>query len=218
MDRYQRFNSGRVIFFLMAIITVILFGAVLKITSSVVVPFTISLLLAIVIMPLVKFLEKFHIPRAVSVSLVLIFIVGVLVSIGMVLFSSGRVLITLYPKYEARLTEIYIWVARFFELPYDEHLTFIENLWGQLGVRNRVRIMTLSFSNGFVKFLRDAFMVVLFMAFILFEATFFREKLDKAFDGTRAVQIKKIASDVMKQVTHYLSIKFIIAVFNGILI
>ena len=217
-DRFQRFNSGRVIFFLVATITVILFGAVLKITSSVVLPFTISLFLALVTSPLVKFLGKLGIPRTLSVFLILIFLLGVLVIMGMMLYSSSRILVALYPKYQARLTEIYIWVARFFELPYDEHLSFFDNLWGQISVRAQVRQMTISVSNMFLRFLSNALLVALFMVFLLLEAAFFREKLDLAFEGTRAEQIKKISADVMKQVTRYLSIKFIISVINGILI
>ena len=205
-------------FFLLAVITVILFSAVLKITSSVVVPFMVSVLLAIAISPLVIFLEKFRISRVVSVFLVLILLVGSLAFMGMILFNSGRTLLTLYPRYEARLTDIYIWVARFFELPYDEHLSFFDNIWGQIGVRNRVRVMTLSFSNGFLFFLSNAFMVALFMAFLLFEAVFLKDKLDRAFEGTRAEQINKIVSDVMKQVSHYLSIKFVISLVTGLIV
>jgi predicted PurR-regulated permease PerM len=171
-----------------------------------------------VTIPLVKFLEKFRIPQVASVFLVLILLVGCLVFIGMVLYRSGLTLITLYPKYEARITEIYIQVARIFDLPYDEHLSIFDNIWGQVGVRNRVRVMTLSFSNAFISFLRDAFMVAIFLAFILFEAAFFREKLDKAFEGARAGQIKKISTDVMTQITRYLSIKFFFSVANGIII
>jgi predicted PurR-regulated permease PerM len=217
-DRFRRFNSGRVNFFLLAVITVILFAAVLKITSSVVLPFTISLLLALVMSPLVNFFEKFRIPRILSITLVLVFMLCGLLFMGMVLYSSGKTLLTLYPKYEARLTEIYIWVARFFNLPYDEHLSFFDNVWGQMGIRSRIGLMTLSFSNTFFIFLKDAFMVALFMIFLLLEASFFRQKLDKAFEGERAVQIKKISSDVMTQVTRYLSIKFIISLVTGLIV
>jgi len=218
MDRFNRFNSGRAIFFLLATITVILAGAVLKITSSMLEQFTIALLLALVTSPLVNFFEKFHIPKIISILLVVIFLIGGLYVMGIILFSSGRSLLTLYPKYEARITEIYIWVARFFELPYDESLSIFNNIWGQVGVRNRVRVMTLSFSNTFFRFLTDATMVTIIMIFILIEATFFREKLNTAFEGTRADQIKKISSDIMTQVTRYLSIKFFISLATGVLV
>jgi len=216
-DRYQHFNSGRVNFFLLALITTILFGAVLRITASVVLPFTVSVLLALVTNPLVKFLVKLRIPRVVSIFLVLFLLMGGLFSVGIVIYSSGRAILTVYPKYEARLTEIYIWVARFFELPYDEHLSIFDNIWGQIGVRNRVRVMTLSFTNASVNFLKDAVMVAIFMIFLLVEASFFREKLERAFEGKRAVQITKISSDIMTKVSRYLSIKFFISVANGVI-
>jgi predicted PurR-regulated permease PerM len=217
-DRFHHFNSGRVMFFLLATITVILFAAVLKITSSVVLPFTVSLLLAIVTSPIVKKLIEFRIPRIVSIMLVLLLLIIALAFICMVLYSSGRVLITLYPKYEARITEIYIWIARVFELPYDDHLSIFDNIWGQVGVRSRIRIMTLSFSNAFLFFLKDTFMVALFMIFLLIEAAFFREKLDKVFEGPRAAKIRKISSDLLTQVTRYLSIKFIISLVTGLVV
>jgi predicted PurR-regulated permease PerM len=217
-DRFRRFNSGRVNFFLLAVITFILCAAVLKLTSALVLPFTISLLLALVTSPFVSFLGKYKIPRIIAIVLILVILVGGGGFFVMVLFSSGRTLLTLYPKYEARLTEIYVWVARFFEFSYDDQLSFFENLWSQIGIRNWVRIFTFSLSNNFFVFLRDALMVTLFMVFLLFEAVFFKEKLDKAFEGTRAGQIKKIGLDVMTQVTRYLSIKFIISLITGVVV
>ena len=217
-DRFQHFNSGRANFFMVAIIVLILFGAVLKITSSVVLPFTLALLLAVVTSPLVLILAKFHIPRGIAVFLIVFLLVGILASVGMVLYSSSRVLFTLYPKYQARLTEIYIMVARLFELPYDEHFSLFDNLWGQISVRSQVRLITISVSNALLRFLGNAFMVVLFMIFLLFEAAFLGEKLDSAFEGERAEKIRKITSDVMRQITRYLSIKFIISVINGLVI
>jgi predicted PurR-regulated permease PerM len=207
-----------VIFFLLATITIILFAAVLKITAAVVVPFTLALFLALVTSPLVKHFEKLCIPRVISVFLILILIMGGLVFMGMVIFRSGRSILTLYPRYEARITEIYIWVAQFFELPYDEHLSIFDNIWGQVGVRNRVRTMTLSFSNAFLGFLTDAFMVVLFVAFLLFEAVYIKDKLDRAFEGLRSEQIIRITSDIMTQVSRYLSMKFLLSMLNGVLV
>ena len=190
----------------------------MRITASVLLPFTVALLLAMITSPVVKYLEKFKIPRMVSVILVIIILIGGLVFMGLLLLSSGQTLLNLYPRYEARITEIYIWLALVFELPYDEYLSVFDNIWGQVDVRTRVRMMTLSFSNGFLSFLTDAFMVALFMVFIVYEAVYFREKLDSAFPGTRADQLKKISADVMTQVTRYLFIKFVISVFTGIVV
>ncbi|MDR3337009.1 MAG: AI-2E family transporter [Treponema sp.] len=217
-DRFRSFNSGRANFFLVALITSMLAGAVLKITAPVLLPFTIALLLAFVMNPMVISLEKLRIPRIFSIFLAVVFIVAGLSFLGAVLFSSARTILTLYPKYENRLSEIYAWVAGFFDLSYDEHLSFIENIWAQLGIRSRIRYITISLSNSFISFLRDAIMVVLFMVFLLIETAYFREKIDLAFESKRSERIKKIGVDVMRQVSRYLSLKFFISLTTGAIV
>jgi len=192
-------------------------GAVLKIAASVILPFTIAFLLAFVMYPVVKSLDKLHIPRFFSILLVVVIIVSGLYVFGMVLFSSGINILSIYPKYEKRLTEIYIWIARLFELSYDESLSFWENLWGQLGIRNWVRGFAFSFSSIFFKFFSNAVLVVLFVVFILLEASHLREKLEAAFEE-RSERIHIMGRDLMSQVTRYLTAKFFISLATGLLI
>ncbi|MDR3334485.1 MAG: AI-2E family transporter [Treponema sp.] len=218
MNQSKRFDPGRGIFLLVVFITCFLAGAVLKVTAPVLLPFTLSLLLASVMNPMVNFLEKWHIPRILSIILAMGIIIAGLYLIGIVLFSSGKTILTFYPKYESRLTEIYIWVADFFELSYDEHLSFFENLWSQLGVRTGVRNFAFDLSNFFIGFLKDAFMVVLFVVFILVESVFFKEKIDLAFENKRSGQIIRISLDVMREVTRYLSAKFFISLATGFIV
>jgi predicted PurR-regulated permease PerM len=217
-DRFKSFNFSRTVFFLLVFIVFVFAGAVLKICSSVILPFTIALLLAFVMEPMVAFMGRHRIPRMVAIVFAILIIVAGLYVMGMVLFTSGKTILTLYPKYEDRLTEIYARIANLFELPYNEHLSFFDNLWGQLGVRNRVRALTFSFSNSFVVFLKDAFMVVLFMVFILLEAAQFKEKINLVFENKHSGQIKKINTDVVTQVTRYLSTKFLISLATGTIV
>jgi predicted PurR-regulated permease PerM len=216
-DRFKSFHSGRAIFFLVTLITIMIGGVILKLTASVLLPFTISLLLAFVMNPMVTALEKLRIPRAVSIMLAVAFIAAGLYFLGLVLFSSGRTILTLYPKYEDRLSEIYAWAAGFFDLSYDEHLSFIGNLWAQLGIRSQIQRITISFSNSFLDFLKDATMVVLFVIFLLIETAYFPEKIDLAFEK-RSIQIKKIGADVVSQVSRYLSVKFFISLATGVIV
>jgi predicted PurR-regulated permease PerM len=217
-DIFKTFNSGRANFFLMAFISVVIAGAVLKLTAPVIVPFTIALLLAFVMYPLVSGLDRLHAPRAFSIFLAVSIITAGIYIFGVELFSSGRAIFSLYPKYENRLTEIYLWAARYFELSYDEDLTFFQNLWGQLGIRTWIRTFTFSFSNGFIGLLKDALMVVLFVVFLLVEASHFKEKLELAFERRRSGQIKRIGADVMRQVTRYLAAKFLISLATGVVV
>ena len=215
-DTFKSFNSGRAVFFLLVFICCLFAGAVLKIAASVILPFTIAILLAFVMYPLVKGLDKLHFPRFLSILLVVIIIVAGLYVFGMALFMLGRVVVAQYPQYENRLTEIYIWAARSFELSYDEGLSFWENMWGQLGIRTWVYKFTFSFSGIFVKFLQNAVLVVIFVGFILFEASYFKEKLEAAFEN-RSDRINRIGHDLMSQVSRYLTAKFFISLANGLI-
>ncbi|WP_010263426.1 AI-2E family transporter [Treponema primitia] len=217
-DKFKSFNSGRANFFLVAFIALILGGAVLKIIAPIVLPLTIALLLAFVMGPMVAFLLERRIPRICSIILAVIIIIAGLYLMGIILFSSARAIMSQYPRYERRLTEIYVWAAGFFELSYDEHLSFLENLWGQLGFRTRIRSITFVLSNSFIDFLRDAFMVVMFLVFILFEAAYAREKIELAFEDKWAGSIKKICDSIVQQIIRYLSTKFLISLATGIVV
>ena len=216
--RLKNFNSGRSNFYLLGFIALILAGAVLKITAPVLLPFTIAVLLSFVLEPLVSALEKIRVPRLIGILLSIFFIGAGLYLIGVILFSSGRTILTLYPKYERRFSEIYSRVAQIFSLPYDEHLTFFQNLWGQLGLRVRVQSLAFELSEAFLGFLKDAVMVLLFVAFLLLEISHFREKIELAFEDKLSGRIKRAAADVVNQVARYLTVKFLISLATGILV
>ena len=188
----------------------------LKFAATVILPFTIAVLLAFVMYPMVKSLNKRRIPQFLSILLVVLILGSVLCVFGMVLISVGTNILSLYPQYEDRVTDIYKWVAEFFELPYDEDLSVWGNLWGQLGVRTWVSSFAFSFSNIFFNFVSNAILVILFIVFILLEASFFKEKLEAAFEK-RSERINRMGHDLMAQVTRYLTAKFYISLANGII-
>jgi len=210
------FNSGRATFFLLVFICCVVAAAVLKIAAGVILPFTIAILLAFVMYPFVKLMDKKKIPRIVSILLVIIIMVTGMYIIGMVLFTSGKMIITHYPAYEQRINFIYNWIAELFDLPNDRALSIWQNLWDQVAIRTFVRNLTLSLSNFFISFFSNAVMIILFMIFILMEASYFKEKLEAAFES-RSQQIHKMGHDLMSQVTRYLTAKFFISLANGII-
>jgi predicted PurR-regulated permease PerM len=213
-DVFKRFHSGRAVFFLMVFLCIVIIVGILKIAASVILPFTVALLLAFALYPFVKALDKLHFPRLLSILLIVLLIIAGLYGLGVILFESGKTIMSLYPKYESRFIDVYKGIARFFELSYDDDLSFIDNLWSQLGIRTFVRTFTLSFSNFFITFLKNAFLVVLFLMFLLVEASNFKEKLTIAFEG-RSERINQIGHDLMNQITRYLTAKFLISLVTG---
>ncbi len=214
MKKLSSFHSGRAIFSLMILICCILIGAVLKIASAVILPFTIAILLAFVMYPLVKFMDKLRFPRVLSIFLIIILIVILLSAFGMVLFTSGSSVLSLFPQYEQRMNTIYFSVAPTLGLSNDESLTLWENLWGQLGIRSWIFNSVITLSNSFFKFVSGAVLVTFFVVFILMEASFFKEKLETAFEN-RSNRITRMGHDLMTQVTRYLTAKFFISLATG---
>jgi len=214
---YRTFHSGRHVFFLMVFISIVIAAAVLKIASTVILPFTIAVLLAFVMFPLVLGLDKIRCPRYLSILLVVVIIIAGMYLFGMVLFTSGKMIVAQLPeKYGPRFEEVYKWIAQLLDLPNDEDLNFWQNLWGQEGIRTFVRDFTISFSNSSVKFASSALLIVLFVVFILFEASFFKEKLTTAFEN-RIERIENIGNEIIVKISRYLTAKFFISLANGLI-
>ena len=209
-------KTSRAVFYPVVFICVIFAVAVLKIASTVILPFTIAILLAFVMFPLIQTLDKIRFPRTLSILLVVIIIMTGMYLFGIILFTSGKMIVEQYPQYEDRFKIIYDRIAEIFELPNNEDLTFWQNLWDQEAIRLFVRDFTISISNTSVKFLSSAVLIVLFMVFILFEANYFKEKLKTAFER-RINLIDRMGNEIISQVTRYLGAKFLISFANGLI-
>ena len=217
-ERFRGFNFARVNLFMLGFICLLLAGAALKLTTPVVLPFIIAVLLTFVLEPLIYVLEKIKIPRAIgAIAVVMILGIGVYL-IGAVLFTSLRTIISLYPKYELRFTEIYIRIAIMFDLPYNEQLSLIQNLWAQLDLGSRIQAIALSSSEAFLSFLGNAVMVTLFVVFLLLEMGHFKDRVELAFEGKLSSKIQLIIASTVTQVARYLGTKFIISLATGILV
>ena len=210
------FHSGRAIFSLLLLICCILVGAVIKLAAKVVLPFTMAILLAFIMYPVIKFFDKKRIPRVLSIFLIVIMIIAIFYIFGIVLYQTGINIVSKYNVYEGRIFEIYKNIAHILELPIDETQSFWGNIWGQQGIRTWVQQFSVSFSKIFLSFLSSAGLVILFMIFILLEASFFKEKLDTAYKS-HSERINRMGHDLMSQVTRYLTAKFFFSLANGIL-
>ena len=217
MDKQNKgFNPGRATYYMMILICACLIGAVLKITSSIIIPIVIAMLLTFVMFPIVRWLDKWRIPRIISTILVVTIIVAGLYVFGMVLYTTGTNIVGVADAYEGRVTEVYIWAGRLLDLPYDEYLSIWQNIWGQEGFRNIAQDIAFSLLNGFSSFAANALLVILFVVFFLLEANFIGEKLKTAFNE-RAERVTLIGEDLITQVTRYLTAKFFISLANGII-
>ncbi|MCM1321944.1 MAG: AI-2E family transporter [Bacteroides sp.] len=212
-------NYARPIFLLLLFITCILAATVLKVTSTVILPIVIAVLVSLVFEPIVTAMNKrFHIPWLLGIIIILGIVATAITIIGSILFTSLKAILLQYPKYEERFITIYQIIANLYNLSYNESASLFQNLWEQLGIRNFIQNFALTFSNNIVSLIRNFLMICLFSIFFLMELQLFRVKLRYAFETAMQDRIVNIISDIIKQVSHYISIKFYTSLATGILV
>jgi predicted PurR-regulated permease PerM len=211
-------DNPRLVVYLLGFICLVLAIAALKLTTPVVIPLTIAILLTFVLDPLIGALEKLKIPRTVASIAVMVLAGGAIYLIGLVLFSGVRTILSQYPKYEMRFTEIYMKIAQLAGLPYDERLSLFQNLWGQLNLRTKVQSMAFGFSESFIAFLKDGVVVILIVVFLLIELGHFRKRVELAFAGRISKRIQVILTAIVTEVSRFLAVKFVISLLTGILV
>ena len=224
-------NFARPIFILILFLCTIVVAAVLKVTSSVLIPLTIAILVSLVFEPVLNKLNtKFKIPWAIGIVIILIVLMISISLIGTLLFNSVKTVLSMYPKYEEKITFIYQTIAQVFQLPYDAENSLFSNLWSQLGVRKVVQDFALNFSTSLIGFMKDFVMVLLFAFFFMLELKYFRTKIEYAFEvgkeNTRLTSLEEkekdrgrvsnIITDIIQQVTKYISVKFFISLLTGV--
>lgn len=212
-------NFARPIFLLLLVLTVIVLAAVLKVTGTFLVPVTIAMFVSLVFEPLIVTLNtKFKIPWIAGIFIVLTLVIVSVWIIASLLLSSIRTIIDLYPRYEERFTVIYKAIAGLFALPYNAESTLFQNLWGQLSIRQTLRNFAFSLSNSLIVFFKDLLLVLLFAVFFLLDLRYLRQKLDFAFGDDSKGKAAIIITDIIQQVTRYMSVKFFISLLTGVLI
>lgn len=213
----RRFASAS--FFLILFIAIIIAFAVLKIAASVIIPLVIAIMLSFVLEPLIAMLnKKLHIPKFLCIILIMVIAIIVIFFVGTLIVNSFRTILIQYPRYEERFMIIYESIASMFNLPFNAEISLFNNLWDQASVRNFVQDLTLSLSNSLLQFLKNGFIVFLFMFFFLSEMRFFSEKFKVALSNILPNNMRSMLRDIASQTSRYISVKFYVSLLTGVLV
>lgn len=215
----KNFNFSKSCFFILLFSVFILCAAMLKIAGSFFLPITVAVFIAFIFYPFVKFLNKIHIPWVLSVITVVLFAIAIFAVLGNIIGASLRTILNSYPKYEERLTELYMIFVDTFEIPFNHNDSLATNLWSISAIRNTVQTMAVSLSNFMIKSAKTIVTIGLLAVFLLLEMTSFHNKVNVAFSRNQMNnKIIMIVSNIMREVTRYISIKFSVSLFTGILV
>ena len=175
-------------FIVMACVVIVLAG--IKAASPIVVPFVLSAFLAMICNPAIRLMCRFKIPKALSVMLLMLFIVLLGLWLASLVGSSINEFSKQLPVYRAQLIEQFAWVL-------DKLQSFNIHISRQKVLEyfdpGMALSMTTNMLSGVGSVMANLFLIILTIVFMLFEAQDMPKKLHLALDDPdmRLKQIDK---------------------------
>ena len=194
----------------LAILALVAVGGVLRILSSIFVPFVIAVLLSFVFAPVVSFLTKRHVPRFFAISAVLLIFLAFGFLLGMIVYSSFQSLLREFPSYQARFSQLLFDSIERFDIPSD--------ILSQLEVTRTIGNTLLSFSGSFVSFASAFMLVMVFLLFLLMEKPYTRRKLRLAVHDTTTKRISQVLVHITSQVSRYIAVKLLVSSLTAVIV
>jgi len=205
-------NTGVVKVFVTIAALFIIFAGI-KTATNILVPFLLSVFIAIICNPLIAKASQYKIPKFISVIFVIGLFVTVALSLASLVGNSLHELSQLIPQYRAQLKEQFVWLTEFLA-SYNIKISsaILTEYFDPAAAMNLAANML----SGFGSVMANLFLIVLTVVFMLFEASSFPRKLHFALDDPemRIEQIERF----LESVNHYIAIKTLVSVATGIVV
>ncbi|MBL4940259.1 MAG: AI-2E family transporter [Colwellia sp.] len=199
------------VFVTIAAVFIILAG--IKAAASILVPFLLSLFIAIICNPLVTKASEFKVPKAVSVIIVIGIFVTIALSLAGLVGKSINELSQLIPHYRIQLQEQFIWLTDFLS---GYNIQISSAILLQYFDPAVAMGMAANMLSGFGSVMANLFLIILTIVFMLFEASSFPLKLHFALDDPE-MRLKQIER-FLASVNHYIAIKTLVSIATGIIV
>ena len=207
------------IFFVLLFFAFILTGFLCKVLSSVLIPVSIAIFMALAFYPVVRNLEiKTKINWVVGCLIIVVIILIVIFFVSGILVKGFSTIANEYSKYETRFMSIYKLIASQFNLAIDEEKSFATNMWNILEVRQYVQDFALGLSSGVLSFSKSLLLILIMFSFLLIEIKGFKRRITNAVKDENKKTILNISQQIGEDVVRFLSIKFFISLATGILV
>lgn len=210
MEQQGGSDVGRL--FLVAAAVIIVFAGI-KTAAAIIVPFLLSLFIAIILMPALRFLIRYKIPMMPAMVLIVLFLICIVFLLGMLVGSAIQDFSANLPVYEASLRE-----------RLGGTLAQLESLGVQVPEAEVRRMldpgaifgyMTTAIK-GFGSVLTNSFVILLTTVFMLLEGVDFRKKISMINMEKSSVndQLEK----VLEKINQYMALKALISIATGFLV
>lgn len=216
---FSNFKPQGIVSFLLGLIAVFFVGITLLELRSVLVPFSVALLLSFIFQPIVLYLKARRIPMAIALVVVFVVLAAAATIIGYVVYSSAQSLATAADRYLPRIQTVIADIEALLQsaaavMGLDE---------GRLDLSQVIdpSIVSTLLQSGIGEaftFAGNTFLVLLFMLFILAGSGELVVKVRRAYPESIAARIASVTDNISQQVRQYLVAKTLVSVGTGLLI
>lgn len=204
------------LFVAMAAIVIILAG--IKSAAEIVVPFLLSLFIAIICSPIIKLMTDRKIPLWLAISLLFALFLTAFFFLAGLINSAAREFTASIPQYKILLQERIIYVlelAKAYNIPITLSRETVQEWFDPSLLMNFLSRLLLNFS-GVVT---NIFVLLLVVVFMLFEAPTAKHRLALALSADGDVSINENhINRVLQGVISYLGVKTVVSLLSGVLV
>lgn len=206
-------NHSSIVKAFVAVAAIFIIFAGIKTAANILVPFLLSVFIAIICNPLINKASSFKIPKAISIIFVIVVIVTMAVFLTGLVGSSLNELSQHIPQYRTQLQSQFSWLLDFLN-QYDIHIS--SKIFTEYFDPAAAMGLAADMLSGFGSVMANLFLIVLTVVFMLFEASSFPHKLHFAMDDPqmRLKQIERFLSSV----NHYIAIKTMVSIATGCIV
>ena len=199
---------------IVALASIAVLLALLKMAGDIVVPFLLSLFIALIASGPLNWLKRRGLSTALSVTVVVIGIVLVVVVLALVIGSTATQFNEALPAYQARINEILDAISGWLK---SKNISA-----GEAGILSAIDPSSvLGFANSMVRSIGNTlsdFMLIMFIViFMLIEATGFQEKLSH-IKSIQADTASKKLEEITSSINGYVVAKSVISLITGVII
>ena len=196
---------------------VLIIVAAMKQSASLIVPFLLSVFIAVISFPLMSKLQQAGLPKGLALMLVMSLVISIGIGLTLLIGSSITDFGQMMPVYQEKISAEW---AHVFQWLNDHGLSVTGAIKETIDPSAAVGLVS-SILKGFGAVLTDSFLILLTVAFILMEAAGFTQKLLKlnGVDPSQSDAAEKIFSQVfVEKLRRYMSMKTVISMVTGLII
>ncbi len=208
-------NNSPVARFLVVAAAFIIVVAGMKTAEPILVPFLLSLFIAIICTPLLSLMKRYKLPTALAIVLIVLLMAVVGITIGAIVGSSINSFSDDLPFYQQRLVELSsdlrAWLATM-------GIEITSQQWREIFNPSAALTMAKNTLTGFGNIMTDGFLILLTISFILVEEVNFIDKIRHSSNSERSEKTIEALGRFAQSINTYMAIKTLVSLATGVLV